>query len=437
MPAARSSRLDAVPRHLLAFLALFLLAACASASVERTGGGGDPMDRARAVLRGTPLVDGHNDLPWETRQQGGGVIDSMALTVRHSADTLDTDLPRLREGMVGAQFFADYVPADSEPHGARFALAQADLIHRLAERYPETFRFATTAQDIERAHKDRRIAVLIGLENGGAIEGSLDVLRALHRVGVRYVTLTHSATHDWADSATDEPRHGGLSPFGEQVVLEMNRLGIMVDLSHVSVETMEDALRVTRAPVIFSHSSTRALTDVPRNVPDSVLAKLPANGGVIMITFVPGFVSERVHRWEEERGALADRLRAAFPDDTAAFRAAMRDSMAARGPAPHATLSDVADHIDHAVQVAGIDHVGIGSDFDGIGSAPDGLEDVSKFPALFAELVRRGYSDEDLARIAGRNILRVMRQVEGTARRLQQEEPPRVAIQPQEPPAER
>jgi len=412
---------------------LVLATACATA--RAVGGGGDPSERAREVLRGTPLVDGHNDLPWELRQLADGDIDSIGLTVRHSADTLDTDLPRLREGMVGAQFFADYVPYDSAPHGARFALHQAGLIHRLVEKFPETFRFATTADDIESAHDDGRIAALIGLEGGHAIEGSLDVLRSLHRVGVRYMTLTHSQTHDWADSGTDEPRHGGLSPFGELVVLEMNRLGILVDLSHVSEETMMDALRVTRAPVIFSHSSTRALTDHPRNVPDAVLQRLPENGGVVMITFVPGFVSQEVRRWEMGRDSLMRGMRPAFGADTAAFRAALRDSMGARGPAPRAKLADVADHIDHAVEVAGIDHVGIGSDLDGIGTAPDGLEDVSKFPALFAELLQRGYSEEDLAKIAGRNVLRVMRRAEETSRRLRREEPPRVASIPRETPS--
>jgi membrane dipeptidase len=411
---------------------LFLLLVLATACATARGGGGDPSERARRVLSGTPLVDGHNDLPWELRQLAGGDIDSIGLTVRHSADTLDTDLPRLREGMVGAQFFADYVPFDSAPHGARFALHQAGLIHRLVEKFPETFRFATSADQIESAHDDGKIAALIGLEGGHAIEGSLDVLRSLHRVGVRYMTLTHSQTHDWADASTDEPRHGGLSPFGELVVLEMNRIGMIVDLSHVSEETMMDALRVTRAPVVFSHSSTRALTDHPRNVPDAVLRRLPENGGVVMITFVPGFVSQEVRRWEMGRDSVIRGLREAFGADTAAFRAAMRDSMAARGAAPKATLADVADHIDHAVEVAGIDHVGIGSDFDGIGSAPEGLEDVSKFPALFAELLERGYSEEDLAKIAGRNVLRVMRRVEETARRLSREEPPRVASIPRE-----
>jgi membrane dipeptidase len=273
---------------------------------------------------------------------------------------------------------------------------------------------------------------LIGLENGAAIEGSLDVLRALGRVGVRYITLTHSQTHDWADSGTDEPRYGGLSPFGELVVLEMNRIGIMVDLSHVSDSTMMDALRLTRAPVIFSHSSTRALTDHPRNVPDEVLRRLPENGGVIMITFVPQFVNQDVRSWVASRDSLARRLRERFGSDTVAFRAAMADSMATRGEMPRATLSDVADHIDHAVEVMGVDHVGIGSDFDGIDFAPDGLEDVSKFPALFAELLGRGYSEEDLAKIAGGNLLRVMRRVEEVARRLGAEEPPRVVSIPRE-----
>lgn len=379
-----------LPRISLPLLALLV------AAVPARPQDSDALARARAILSETPLVDGHNDLPWELRVQARGRLDSLDLAVRHSPDTLQTDLPRLREGMVGAQFFAAYVPPDSAPNGARFALAQTELTHRLVERFPEALRFATTADEIETAHKDGRMAVLIGLEGGHAIEGSLDVLRALFRLGVRYMTLTHGKSHDWADSATDEPRHDGLSPFGEVVVREMNRLGMMVDLSHVSEETMMDALRVSRAPVIFSHSSARALTNHPRNVPDAVLRRLPENGGIVMITFVPAFVSEEVRAHGERR-----------------------DSVAARGPAPRATLADVADHIDHAVRVAGIDHVGIGSDFDGTSSLPEGLEDVSTFPALFFELLQRGYSDEDVAKIAGRNILRVMRDVEAAARRLE------------------
>lgn len=406
--------------------AAFVFAALACASPAHAQGE-DLLARARAILAETPLVDGHNDLAWELRQLAGGRLDSLDLTVRHSPDTLDTDLPRLREGMVGAQFFADYVPSDSAAHGARFALAQADLIHRLVERFPETFQFATTADEIEAAHEEGRVAALIGLEGGHAIEGSLDVLRSLYRIGVRYITLTHSRTHDWADSATDAPQHGGLSPFGELVVREMNRLGMLVDLSHVSDSTMMDALRVTRAPVIFSHSSTRALTDHPRNVPDAVLRELPRNGGIIMITFVPGFVNEEVRQWDVWRDSTRTRLARAFGGDTARIRAALGDSVAARGQAPVATLSDVADHIDHAVEVVGVDHVGLGSDFDGISTAPEGLEDVSTFPALLAELLRRGYGEEDVANIAGRNALRVLREVEAVALRLQATEAPVVA----------
>ena len=378
---------------------------------------------ARSLMRETPLVDGHNDLPWQIRGLAGGDIDSLDLTVRHDPDSLHTDIPRLEEGLLGAQFWSAYVPSDYIEDGgaARFALQQIDLIHRLTERFPERFGFARTADEIDDIHESGRVASLIGLEGGHAIENSLDVLRDFYRLGVRYMTLTHSANTDWADSATDSLEHGGLTRFGEAVVREMNRLGMLVDLSHVSDSTMVDALRVAEAPVVFSHSSARALTDHPRNVPDFVLEMLPENGGVVMVTFVPSFVSEEVRRDEERLGELRRGLLSVFAGDTARARDAWEELLAE--PPARATLSQVADHIDHVVEVAGIDHVGIGSDFDGISTVPVGLEDVSDFPALVAELLRRGYSDADVRKILGENVLRVLREAEAVAGRLQAEAP--------------
>lgn len=367
--------------------------------------------RAERILRSVPVIDGHNDLPTTVAERG-----DIALTdIARSQPDLHTDLERLRRGHVGGQFWSAWVDPDV-PRPLREALRLIDAVHRLVDRYPE-LELARTADDITRIQRRGRIASLIGLEGGQAIEGSLAPLRTFHQVGVRYVTLTHSDTHDWADAATDEPRHGGLSPFGEQVVREMNRLGIFVDLSHVSAETMRDALRVTQAPVIFSHSSARAVTDNPRNVGDEVLSLVAENRGVVMVTFVPAFVSARIASWTARRdsvGALAASV------DSASRAGAVRDWVASN-PAPRATLADVADHIDHIKRTIGVDYIGIGSDYEGISTVPEGLEDVSTFPALFAELLRRGYSDQDIRKIAGQNLLRAMREMERTAERLQRE----------------
>lgn len=384
---------------------------------------------AREVMRTIPLIDGHNDLPFEVREQAGGDYDSLDIAV--AQDSLMTDIARLREGQVGAQFFAAYVPSELTGHGAaRFALMQIDLIHRLAERYPDTFEFARTAEDIRQIFDQGKIAALIGLEGGHAIEGSLDVLRTFYALGVRYITLTHWATHDWADSATDEPEWQGLRPgFGEDVIREMNRLGMLVDLSHVSDSTMVDAMRISRAPVIYSHSSARALDHHVRNVPDEILRVLGTNGGVIMTNFAPDYVNEDLRVWSIHADSLRDSLRTSFGDDTAGMRAALvgwRDA----NPRPDATLSQVADHIDHLVATAGIDHVGIGSDFDGIGFTPVGLEDVSTFPDLIAELVRRGYPDEDIRKILGGNLLRALDRAEVVAAQMQEETGPIVGTLP-------
>ena len=384
---------------------------------------------AREVMRSIPLIDGHNDLPYELREKAGGDLDS--LDIAEAQDSLMTDIARLRAGQVGGQFFVAYVPAELIGHGAaRFALMQIDLIHRMADRYPETFEFARSAEDIRRIFDQGKIAALIGLEGGHAIEGSLDVLRTFYGLGVRYMTLTHWATHDWADAATDDPEWQGLKPgFGENVIREMNRLGMLVDLSHVSDSTMVDAMRISRAPVIYSHSSARALDHHVRNVPDDILRILGTNGGVVMVNFAPDYVSEDLRLWSVRADSVRDSLRAAFPDDTAGMRAAYvgwRDA----NPRPDATLSQVADHLDHLVATAGIDHVGIGSDFDGIGFTPVGLEDVSTFPDLVAELVRRGYPDEDIRKILGGNLLRALDRAEVVAAQMQAEAGPLVGTLP-------
>ncbi len=366
--------------------------------------------RAVAILRTVPLIDGHNDIPDAIRERGG--LDSVDFAVNQPK--LMTDIPKLRAGLVGAQFWAAYVPVTTihgGEHPAVYALEQIDLIHRLCHRYPGTFAAALTAADVERNFAAGKISCLIGIEGGHAIENSLGALRMFYRLGVRYMTLTHWETIDWADAATDSAKHGGLTPFGEEVVREMNRLGMLVDLSHVSDATMVDAIRVSRAPVFFSHSSARALANHVRNVPDSILTMVRADGGVVMVNFNPAFVSEaaRVHQDSLQQRARA--LRAAGVDS-----AALADSARAwEARAPRATLRQVADHIEHIRDVAGVDAVGLGSDFDGITQVPGGLEDVSKFPDLIAELLRRGWSEQDVRKVAGLNALRVLRAAERVA----------------------
>jgi len=396
----------------------------------------DPhLARAERVLRSTPLIDGHNDLPWRIREDSAHPGDVEAYDLRRGTPGM-TDLERLRKGMLGGQFWSVYLPGDASseayaPNGrvtgipgyARVQLEQIDIARRVIGKYPDRFAWALTADDMRRRFREGKIGSVLGMEGGHAIENSLGALRAYYDLGVRYMTLTHNSTIDWADAATDSARHGGLSPFGEEVVREMNRLGMLVDLSHVSPGTMSDALRVSEAPVIFSHSNARALADHPRNVPDSILARMKQNGGVVMVTFVPGFVSAEVVRYGEERGRVMAEVRQRHPDDRAAARREVQAWMAAN-PAPRATLSQVADHIDHVRRVAGVDHVGIGGDFDGISEVVQGLEDVSTYPALFAELARRGWSDADLRKLAGENVLRVMSDAQRVAARLQRERAP-------------
>ena len=385
------------------------------------------LDRARALHRQALLVDGHNDYPWALREHDAA-RDLDKLDIRKSQPAIMTDIGRLKTGGVGGQFWSVYTPVELQGQAAVTAtLEQIDIVHRMVRKYPETFELALTADDVERIHKAGKIASLIGMEGGHSIDNSLANLRMFHRLGARYMTLTHSANTAWADSCTDTPKSGGLSPFGEEVVREMNWLGMLVDLSHVSPETMEDAIRVAQAPVIFSHSVARALNDHPRNVPDNVLKMLPKNGGVIMVTFVPGFVSAKVNAWNKLQTAEQDRLKALTPNDAAAIKAGV-DKWTAANPAPRATIADVADHIDHIRKVAGIDHIGIGSDFDGITQTVENLDNVSTYPALTAELLKRGYADGDVKKILGLNILRVMREAEKASTRLQAQRGPSTAV---------
>jgi membrane dipeptidase len=380
------------------------------------------LGRARALHKQWPLIDGHNDYPWALREKAQRNFEK--LDIARPQPSIMTDIPRLKAGGVGGQFWSVYVPAELAGQAAVTAtLEEIDTVHQMMRRYPDTFELALTADDVERIFKKGKIASLIGMEGGHSIDNSLAALRMFHRLGARYMTLTHAKNHAWADSATDDPKAGGLTPFGEEVVREMNWLGMLVDLSHVSPATMEDALRVSEAPIIFSHSSARALADRPRNVPDSILQKLPKNGGVIMVTFVPGFLSPPVAAWSELQTAEEKRLTSLMPADPAAVARGVAEWSTAH-PSPVAHLSDVADHIDYIRKIAGIDHIGLGGDFDGITAVPQGLEDVSKYPALTAELLRRGYKDDDVRKILGGNVLRVMRSVEKVARRLQAERGP-------------
>ena len=379
------------------------------------------MERAQALHSQVPLIDGHNDYPWALRENAGR--DLAKLDISKPQPSIMTDIARLRAGGVGGQFWSVYVPADLQGESPVTAtLEQIDIVHRMMRKYPDTFELALTADDVECIFKKGKIASLIGMEGGHSIDSSLAALRMFHRLGARYMTLTHSRNVPWADSATDTPVLGGLSPFGEEVVREMNWLGMLVDLSHVSPDTMEDAIRVSQAPVIFSHSSARAVNDVPRNVPDNVLRLLPKNGGVVMVTFVPQFLSAKVAAWGKLQTEEENRLKQQFANDPAAVKSKLADWVKAN-PAPRATIADTADHIDHIKKIAGIDHIGFGGDFDGITSVVEGLEDVSKYPTLTAELLRRGYRDEEIKKILGLNILRVMRAVEKVSATEQKQRP--------------
>ena len=406
-----------------ALVCTVLLAITAAAQPEMDPGA---LNRARALLRQSPLIDGHNDYPWAVREKAGR--DLARLDISAPQQSIMTDIPRLKTGGIGGQFWSVYVPAELAGEAAVTAtLEQVDIVHQMMKRYPRTFELALTAADIERIFKKKKIASLIGMEGGHSIGNSLAALRMFERLGARYMTLTHSKNTAWADSATDVPKVGGLSGFGEEVVREMNRLGMLVDLSHVSADTMEDAMRVSEAPVIFSHSSARALTDVARNVPDNVLQLLRDNGGIVMVTFVPGFLSPAAAAWNSLQAAEQARLTQEFPGEPAAVTNGVARWTSAN-PRPRATLSEAADHIDHLRKIAGIDHIGLGGDFDGITFVVEGLEDVSTYPALVAELLRRGYKDAEIRKIAGQNILRVMRRAEAVSRTLQRQRAPSTII---------
>jgi membrane dipeptidase len=405
----------------LAFLLTLLLVASMAEAAE------DPaLSHARKLLRKNILIDGHNDLPWAVREAEKAPKDVEAYDLRQRTPG-NTDLARLRTGGIGGQFWSVYIPAEDDPGGfARVQLEQIDIALRIIGKYPDRLGSAASADEVERQFKRGRIASLLGIEGGHAIQNSLGALRAYYVLGVRYMTLTHTANLDWADAAGDEPsRHGGLTRFGEEVVHEMNRLGMLVDLSHTTPETMDDALRVAEAPVIFSHSSARAICDHVRNVPDDILKRLPANGGVVMVTFVPSFVSQQT--WDAVRPAWMEYKRRIVGITDAAERQRIQKELFGAVNAPKATIAQVADHVEHVRKIAGVDHVGIGGDYDGNDSWPTGLEDVSTYPALFAELIHRGWSDQDLAKLAGQNLLRAMRSAEATARRLQKARPASLA----------
>ena len=395
--------------------------------------------RVDHVLARVPLIDGHNDLPWEIRERFGNAagVDLSASTANlpltaqadEAQTALMTDVPRLRAGHVGAQFWSVWIPSTvTGPAAVKMTIEQIDLVRTMVARYPKDLQMAYSAEDIERAHAAGRIASLIGIEGGHQIDDSLATLREMYELGARYMTLTHTLDNDWADSATDAPKHHGLTPFGRAVVHEMNRLGMLVDLSHVSPDTMRAALAVSVAPVIFSHSGARALNDHPRDVPDDVLAMVARNGGIVMVTFAPAYVSAERNRWEADRAAEETRYNSPpyaglYIGQPERAKAAMAEWDAGH-PRPVVTLAMVADHIEHIRHVAGIDHVGIGSDFDGIPNTPQGLEGVDKFPALLKELAKRGWTDEELGKVAGANMLRVLREAAAAAKRLQATESP-------------
>ena len=386
--------------------------------------------RIDRILKKTPLIDGHNDLPWALREDHGQSVAALESGSNRRTKPLMTDMARLRAGRVGGQFWSVYISGTiTGDEAIRTTIEQIDTARRLIDAYPRDLELARSADDIVRIHKAGRIASMLGVEGGRQIGGSLAALRRFHDLGVRYMTLTHNQTTEWADSGTDEPKHDGLAPFGLEVVKEMNRLGMLVDLSHVSPATMKDAIAASRAPVIFSHSNLAALTPHPRNVPDDVLRLLPDNGGVAMITFVPPFLSAEYWTWSRERSAEEARLKSLYSFSKDRQEAGLKQWEAAH-PAPQVSVGAVADHVEHAARVAGHDHVGIGGDLDGISTTVVGLDGVEDYPNLFAELIRRGWSDANLAKLAGGNVLRALRQAERVAASMNHEPPVMATLEP-------
>jgi membrane dipeptidase len=387
--------------------------------------------RIDRILRATPLIDGHNDLAEQLRENYALKVDGLASgTDQWKPHPLMTDMARLHQGRVGAQFWSVYIPSEVTGDTAiRDTIEQIDIVKRMVKAYPKDVALAGTADDIVRIHKTGRVASLIGIEGGHQIGGSLAALRQFYDLGARYMTLTHFKNNEFADSATDDPKYHGITDFGRAVIHEMNRLGMLVDLSHVSDDTMRAALRVSKAPVIFSHSSARALDDHNRNVPDDILKLTAANGGVVMVNFYPAYVSDAFRKWNAEEAAEEARLKS-LDNGRPGPREAELKAWKAANPPPRVTVAEVADHVDHVAKIAGYDHVGIGGDLDGIEAAPEGLGTVSGYPLLFAELVRRGWSDSNLAKLAGRNVLRVMRRAEAVAASMKDEPPAMDRLQP-------
>ena len=386
--------------------------------------------RIDQILKQTPLIDGHNDLPGELREKYGSRVDMLAAGTDRLPQPMMTDMERLRAGRVGGQFWSVYIPASvTGPEAIKMTVEQIDVTRRMIDAYPDNLQLSLTADDIVRVHRHGRVASLIGMEGAHQIGDSMAALRRFYDLGVRYMTLTHNKTNTVADSGTDEPRHGGLSPFGEQVVAEMNRLGMLLDLSHVSPDTAKDALRITRAPVIFSHSNASGVADHPRNVPDDVLRLLPANGGVVMVNFYPVFLSEQVRQWNAARAGEEARLKSLYSFSASRVADGLK-AWEAANPRPQVAVGSVADHIEHIARIAGYDHVGIGGDLDGVPFTAVGLEGVEGYPLLFAELIRRGWSDRNLAKLAGGNVLRALRQAEAVSRSMKDVPPSMAVLEP-------
>jgi membrane dipeptidase len=422
-----------------------VLSALAPSAWSQNQSSADVAARVERVLKHHPVIDGHNDLPWEVRDRFGSDFSKIDLAsdtskLPRTADATEqaammTDIPRLRAGHVGGQFWSVWIPPETTGAAAiQMTIEQIDIVKRMVQRYPADFAMAYSAEDIEREYKAGKIASLIGIEGGHQIGNSLAALRQMYVLGARYMTLTHSSNVDWADSATDDPKHHGLTPFGRAVVHEMNRLGMLIDLSHVSPETMKAALEASAAPVMFSHSSARAIVDHPRDVSDDVLLLVAKNGGVVMVNFAPGYISQDYANWLSDRRAEQTRYNAPpfagmYIGQPERAKQALADWDKAH-PAPVVTIAMVADHIDHIRKIAGVDHVGIGSDFDGIPTTPAGLDAVDKFPRLFEELARRGWSDDDLGKVASGNILRVLREAEKVSTRMASEPPSLATVKP-------